>query len=73
MKRRHSHSGTPSDSGTDWWQDSLTPASMKRKPVSRKELPAVEEDEVSESEVANRNTTMADHMGLSERYERMTA
>ena len=68
MIRRHSFSGRPSESGTDWGQQSLLPEHMKRKPKPITELPSV--DEVDEPDGAPKKVeTPAIHMTLLERYE----
>ena len=71
--KRSLHADGPAN---DWFSDALTPVSIKRARrknlLAAKELPPTEEDEVSDSEVVKENTTMADHMDLVTRYERMT-
>lgn len=70
MIRRHSFSGHPSESGTDWSQQSLLPDHLKRKPTPVKELPTVEEDpeQVTEEKVE----TPAIHMTMEQRYVLIT-
>ena len=67
MIRRHSFSGRPSGSGTDWSQQSLLPEHLKRKPTPAKELPSVEVDpeQVTEEKVE----TPAIHMTMEQLYE----
>ena len=65
---RRSHSAHPSESGTDWSQQSLLPDHLKRKPKPITELPAVEVDPVPEAE-DKRVETPAIHMTMEQLYE----
>lgn len=65
---RRSHSAHPSESGTDWSQQSLLPEHLKRKPTPVKELPPV--DEVDEPDGAPKKVeTPAIHMTMEQLYE----
>ena len=68
---RRSHPGTPSESGTDWSQQSLLPEHLKRKPKPITELPSIEEVELDN--VPEKVETPAIHMTVQQRYEEEVA
>lgn len=73
MVRRHSHSGSSSGSGIDWFTDKLTPAYLKKKRAqrfTRKELPAVEPETPEQAAERTKEPDAAIHATLMERYNR---
>lgn len=66
-----SHSGHRSDDQFDWFQESLTPYYLKRKPTPMEEMPSVEVDPIEEAE-PKKVVTPAEHMTLLQRYVQIT-